>query len=188
MSDNKKLAVVFPGIGYHKDKPLLYYASKLVKSKGYEVIDIEYHDLPHKIRGDKAMMREAAELAYAQTVKSLYGAKIDAYEDIVFIGKSIGTVILAKYAAEHHINARQILYTPVEATFNYASSQAIAFIGDADPWSVLADVERMAKEKNIPLHIYPDCNHSLECEDVNENIEILHDVIRKTEEYLWGIY
>ena len=27
----KKLAVLFPGIGYHVDKPLLYYGAKLAK-------------------------------------------------------------------------------------------------------------------------------------------------------------
>ena len=27
-----KLAVIFPGIGYHTDKPLLYYGKKLVKN------------------------------------------------------------------------------------------------------------------------------------------------------------
>ena len=26
---NKKIAVVFPGVGYHADKPLLYYSRKL---------------------------------------------------------------------------------------------------------------------------------------------------------------
>ena len=29
-----KLAVIFPGIGYTKDKPLLYYAGKLAKAAG----------------------------------------------------------------------------------------------------------------------------------------------------------
>ena len=31
-----KIAVFFPGIGYHCDKPLLYYARKLVQEYGYE--------------------------------------------------------------------------------------------------------------------------------------------------------
>lgn len=32
----KKLAIFFPGIGYHCDKPLLYYARKLTQECGYE--------------------------------------------------------------------------------------------------------------------------------------------------------
>ena len=42
---SKKLAVIFPGIGYHTDKPLLYYSKKLAKTKDYEVVEIKY-DLP----------------------------------------------------------------------------------------------------------------------------------------------
>ena len=31
---NKKIAVVFPGVGYHADKPLLYYSRKLAAQYG----------------------------------------------------------------------------------------------------------------------------------------------------------
>ena len=30
----RRLAVVFPGIGYHADKPLLYYSRKLAAQQG----------------------------------------------------------------------------------------------------------------------------------------------------------
>lgn len=32
----KKLAVFFPGIGYHCDKPLLYYSRKMAEQNGYD--------------------------------------------------------------------------------------------------------------------------------------------------------
>ena len=32
----KKIAIVFPGVGYTKDRPLLYYAGKLAVKRGYE--------------------------------------------------------------------------------------------------------------------------------------------------------
>ena len=41
MSD-KRLAIIFPGMGYHKDKPLLYYSRKLLEQMGYDVIEVEY--------------------------------------------------------------------------------------------------------------------------------------------------
>ena len=40
-----KLAVLFPGIGYHCDKPLLYYAAKLAKAAKYEVLPVSYTGL-----------------------------------------------------------------------------------------------------------------------------------------------
>ena len=38
----KKIAVVFPGVGYTKDRPLLYYAGKLAAANGYELIHRDF--------------------------------------------------------------------------------------------------------------------------------------------------
>ena len=35
-----KLAILFPGIGYHTDKPLLYYSKKILKNMDYEIKEI----------------------------------------------------------------------------------------------------------------------------------------------------
>ena len=43
----KKLAVLFPGIGYHCDKPLLYYSKKCLSAYGYEIIEVNYTHFPH---------------------------------------------------------------------------------------------------------------------------------------------
>ncbi len=182
--NSKKLAVMFPGIGYHKDKPLLYYATKLVQSKGYDVVHVEYHDMPQKIRGDIAMMKKAAELAYGQSKEQLAEVSFDEYESVLFVGKSIGTVVLAKYVTDHAIDAKQIWYTPVEGTFSFGAKDAIAFIGDADPWSDVDEVKRLAREQGISLHSYPECNHSLECSDIERNIDIIKDVMKITADYL----
>ena len=37
----KQLAVLFPGIGYHADKPLLYYSAKLARAHGCEVTTVQ---------------------------------------------------------------------------------------------------------------------------------------------------
>ena len=41
MKTKKKIAVLFPGIGYHTDKPLLYYGKKLAGERGYEIVEIQ---------------------------------------------------------------------------------------------------------------------------------------------------
>ncbi len=184
MSDNRKLAVIFPGIGYHKDKPLLYYAGKLLRNAGYELLPVGYHDMPQKIRGDREMMRQAALLAYEQSCEQLEGTDLSAYNDLVFVGKSIGTVALEKYAADHELRVRRIWYTPVEATLSYWTGDVIAFIGDADPWSDVDTVKHLAAERGIRLFSYPDCDHSLECGDVDRNLVILREVMRITAEFI----
>ena len=37
-----KLAILFPGIGYHTDKPLLYYSKKILKNMDYEIKEIHF--------------------------------------------------------------------------------------------------------------------------------------------------
>ncbi len=183
----KKLAVIFPGIGYHKDKPLLYYATKLVKGAGYDVINIEYHDMPQKIKGNAAMMKMAAELAYAQTEEQLKDVEFTEYDDVLFIGKSIGTVALSKWcASEHEINAKQVWYTPVEATFSYTADNVVAFIGDADPWSDVNVIKAKAEAYGIKLFSYPGCNHSLETGNVSVDINTIHEVMNLTEDFIAG--
>ncbi len=106
--EDQKLAVIFPGIGYHKDKPLLYYAAKMAKQCGYEIIYIDYHDMPQKIRGNAEMMQTAASLAAAQSREVLQAVRLDAYAEILLIGKSIGTVAAAQLASEWNAPVRQI--------------------------------------------------------------------------------
>lgn len=183
--DVNKIAVIFPGIGYHKDKPLLYYAAKLAKQHGYEIISIEYHDMPQKIRGNSEMMAIAAELAIVQSRDALQNIPINSATELLLIGKSIGTIAAAHFAAECDANIRQIWYTPLEATFTIGSQcPCIAFLGEDDPWSDVEKVKQMAETLHIPMDTYSGCNHSLECGDVMRNLEILQDVMEKTAVYL----
>ncbi len=177
----KKLAVFLPGIGYNKDKPLLYYSAKMAVNKGYEVIHVEYHDLPQKVKGDQSKMQAAAEIAFSQMEEQLKDVDFFAYGEALFVGKSIGTYLAALYVSKHKLDARQIWYTPLEATFSFDSKDVLAFIGDGDPWSNVDKVKQMAKEMEIPLYPYEGCNHSLECENVMRNIRVLEDVMGKTE-------
>ena len=53
----KRLAVIFPGIGYHCDKPILYYSRKLAKEQEYkEIISLEYSYTEKNIRGNEKRM------------------------------------------------------------------------------------------------------------------------------------
>lgn len=62
-----KLAVVFPGIGYGPDKPLLYYAARLARNQGYQILNVSYGSLPENVKGDRAKMEQAFELALKHT-------------------------------------------------------------------------------------------------------------------------
>lgn len=115
-----KLAVFFPGIGYHCDKPLLYYARKIVEKLGYdEIISLSYSYNGNNIRGNEEKMKEAVTVLYTQAKESLKEIPFQSYDEILFVSKSVGTIIAFAYANEFHISCKQVLYTPLTYTFDY---------------------------------------------------------------------
>lgn len=177
-----KIAVYFPGIGYHCDKPLLYYGRKIACEQGYQDYrNIHYTYHGGNIRGNEEKMQEAYEALFSQAEAELTDIVWSDYEDVLFVSKSIGTIIAVSYAKKYELKrVRHILYTPLAQTFLFAPVHACAFIGTADPWSSTDEVIRLAKENDIPIAVYEGCNHSLECEDTLKNIENLKDAMQKT--------
>lgn len=180
----KRIAVLFPGIGYHCDKPLLYYSRRLAQNVGYDTFPITYSFKKSGLKGNPEKMREAAGELMRQTEKALQGLRLKEYEDILFISKSLGTAIAARYAFEHDLNVRHILFTPLEQTFEYPVNISIAFSGTADLW---ADTERITKlcgESDIPLTVIDGADHSLETGDVLRNINILKEVTEQVRNFI----
>lgn len=127
-----KLVVCFPGIGYHCDKPLLYYGRRVAESIGYkEYKNVEYVNRIGNVKGDPVKMQAAFEDLYGQTEEILKDIDFSGYDSILFLSKSVGTIIATTYAERHKIPCRHVLYTPLEATFDNCSDnlsgRAIAF-------------------------------------------------------------
>lgn len=185
-----KLAVYFPGLGYHCDKPLLYYSRDIACELGYQDYrNISYAYHAGNIRGDEEKMKAAYESLFSQAEAALADIIWSDYEDVLFFSKSIGTIIAASYAMKYKLGgARHVLYTPLAQTYLFAPEHAVAFIGTADPWSDAGEIIRLSDTKRIPLTVYDDCNHSLECNDTLKNLEILKDVMQRTKSFCGEVY
>ena len=180
-----KIAVLFPGIGYHCDKPLLYYSRKLAKECGYdEIVSLRYSYDGGNIRGNEKKMQRAFESLYAQAEKSLEKIDFSRYDDILFVSKSVGTIISSAYAEKHDIKCRQVLYTPLKQTYGFMHDEAIAFIGTSDPWSDVPEVEKLSEKQCVPMHVYSEADHSLETVDTLKNLGILIGVMKKTLDFV----
>ena len=182
----KKLAVILPGIGYTCDRPLLYYSGKLAQGLGWETVRVPYGGFPEKVRGDLEKMRQSADMALAQTEDMLKSIDWEQYGQILFIAKSVGTVVATAYAYAHGLSCRHLLFTPVEATFAVPAGNAIAFHGTADPWAETEPLKRLCREANVPLHITENANHSLETGDVLLDIRNLQTVMKQAEAFMRG--
>lgn len=182
-----KLVVCFPGIGYHCDKPLLYYSRKLAAAAGYDhEIALNYTYRKAGLRGNDAALREAFDALYAQAETQLATVDWAEYDDVLFLSKSIGTAVAAAYARRHGVVCRHALYTPLALTFEFAPQKAIAFLGTADPWSDVDAVAARSRANGTPLHLYAGANHSLETADVLGNLDALRDVMQKTQAFVAG--
>lgn len=183
-----KLAVIFPGIGYTPDKPLLYYAAKEASEHGYDkIIKLKFtSENKENIRNNPDAMKRVFEKLYEEAQNQLSEVVFGEYEEILFVSKSIGTIIASAYAKNHRLDVRHLLYTPLEFTFDFEPKNALAFIGTNDPWSNAEKVIEMSEEAGVPIEVYEGLNHSLETDDTMKNIEILKDVMKKTKDFLEG--
>ncbi len=182
----KKLAVFFPGIGYTVDKPLLHYSRRLAADEGYEVRLLPYSGFPQKVKGDRGKMRESYQIALKQSREMLSDLALSEFDEILFVGKSIGTTVAAQIAAESAVpdRIRLVLYTPLEETFSFPFRDAVAFTGSADPWVPEGRIPALCLERGIPCHVIPDANHSLETGDLPEDIRRLKKIMKKTRKFI----
>lgn len=180
----KKIAVIFPGVGYHADKPLLYYSKKIAAHYGYEIAEAAYGKFPKKVKGSKEKMEKAFRSALEQAEDILADVDFSGYDDILFISKSVGTAVASAYGEKHHLQTRNIYYTPVEASFQFMKQPGPVFTGTADSWVSHEAVCSACREGGFPLYTTENGNHSLETGDVRKDLENLQEIMRVTEGYI----
>lgn len=179
-----KLAVLFPGIGYTCDKPLLYYGGKLAQLAGYEVLRVSYGGFAPGIKGDPKKMEEAFYSALEQTEECLAGTDFRGRE-LLFLSKSIGTAVAAAFAKKHGLCVKSVSFTPVEQTFLFAEGDGIMFHGTKDPWAKNTDRIREGCERiGQRLYLVEGANHSLETGDVDRDIRNLREVMMEVKDYI----
>lgn len=184
----KKIAVFFPGIGYTVDKPLMHYGRRLAASLGYEIRLLPYGGFPDKVKGSREKMKESFEIALTQSKAMMADLNLEAYDEILFFGKSVGTAAAAAFAAQYGEweRIRLILYTPLDETFSFPFADAVVFTGSEDPWvgKENSRITELCRERGIPCYVYPGADHSLETGDIHRDLEYMKQIMQKTEEYM----
>ena len=84
------LTVLFPGIGYTCDRPLLYYAKCIAKKNGYEdIIQVQYEKVDKAgLQGNHEKMTEVFKKLYESSVKYLADVEWEKYDKILFISNN----------------------------------------------------------------------------------------------------
>ena len=169
MKENKNLLVLFPGKGYVATCPLLYYAYFKYERKGYECVVISY--------GDYNNINDARNNALAQISK----LDFTCYGDIVFLSKSMGTIIAGWLEDKICENVRHIYLTPINDTLRYLKKEkniSIVIAGTNDPFLDVNILTAHCNQENIKVELIDGADHSLEtAADVITNIDILKRVV-----------
>ncbi len=183
----KKTAVIFPGVGYTKDRPLLYYSGKMAATLGYELVHVDFSGIDwskEKLK-DRDFLQEALDICLGRirrAVGDVYGLS---KENTVFISKSIGTVAACAYAHEHSLDVKQLCFSPLEMIEGYVRPNgAVLFYGDADPFADHVQIERIARDKSLATVKIAGGNHSLETGDVFTDIGNLMIIMERVKKEL----
>ena len=187
----KKLAIIFPGVGYTCAKPLLYYTAQLAAEYDYEVIRLDYVMYIHNFKGrTMEALIPVAVTAKERILAQMKEINPTQYKDILMISKSIGTVIACKVQEElawDKKTARHFWMTPIPLTLPYLENFSGLFVaGTGDPYISKELVEKAAFEHPDKTgKIFPGCNHSLEIHgDTKGNIQRLSEVVEKLREMI----
>lgn len=174
-SGSSSLLVLFPGMGYTCDKPLLHYAKACGMASGYDVLCIRYGSMTFRKEKIQASIQPAYEIAL-QTIKHF---SLQEYTHIRFISKSLGTIVAGRIAESYtSYDIQHMFLTPLKETIPYMkSSTDITISGDEDPMisrETLMDIAQLP----IQSYVLSKANHSLEViEHPKISVEYLQQVV-----------
>jgi phosphoglycolate phosphatase len=177
---SQKLCVVFPGRRYSCDRSLLYYPSCYLQRRGFEMIYLHY-DADRETK-DMIPLSENFAAAYKETEKVLADIDFAKYDEIIFLSKSLGTVVASQYGADHHIDhLTHIYFTPVDRMLPFIKENDLIFAARTDSYME----NTTAKLSHFPhAHILDIDSHSMEDrEDELHSLKIMEEVMKILQEF-----
>ena len=190
--ESRKLAVIFPGLGYGAFMPVLYYPGLVMRSAGADVLHVEYN-YNSPVFQALSSMEQYQRIAHDCTAAYRAAEAQHAYSYFTLIGKSLGTLALGHLLATGPTlrHADWIWLTPLLR--NQALRQqicsvphhALFVIGTADQHydaGLLAEIEQAVGGESL---VVEGANHSLEIPgNPLASIQIMQQVIQKIEAFV----
>ncbi|SYX83155.1 alpha/beta hydrolase [Paenibacillus alvei] len=168
---NNKLVVLFPGWNYPCELPLLYYAGNTALQQKYDVLKLEYGYQAARTNLDKKDLPKVIDECY-ESINRI----ITNYDKVIFISKSLGTIIAGEVHRRFESNVYHIFLTPLVGTIPFINtSDGIVIYGGNDPSFTKDNAKQLDGSQKI-IEI-PDANHGLETGDVEENLSILKNIV-----------
>ncbi len=158
------IVVIFPGARYTCQEELLVKCAEKYETAGYHVIKLVYHQIPFK---QLATYEEVISLCTPLILAQLKNIDFNAYTDIVFISKSVGTILACYFSEYFSISPNHLFLTPDQETLARIQPSFYVMglvIGDEDPHIHYEDIVRFANKYNFPFLVIPTAGHNLKPE------------------------
>jgi len=191
--DTKEVALVFPGLAYNSNMPLLHYTIETILASGINVLTVDYD-----YSNNTEFMKQSQQTKSDWLIEDVKAAlsvvtKKENQEVVCLVGKSLGTLALG-YLLETHENLRDvktIWLTPLiknpellEQMLTYMKD-AVLVIGTKDPHYDRDIVDRLNASTQLSGIIIDGANHSLEIEgDVTQSLRVLMQIVAILQQFL----
>lgn len=192
-SNGDKLLVLFPGVGYLCDSPLLYYPRLIGMHKGYDVLSFTHSFVFSKLfwelkDNDKDQWYDADMLKISKHLIDLEKN----YERIVYLGKSMGTTSIKKLIewGHRHPKYAYIVMTPGTTwaeqidLYNGIDNRVLVIGSNTDKHFTIEKYQQTKFNANIDFFVVDNAGHLLEKETYGETREILDQVMNKIAKFL----
>ena len=182
--DSNTLVVLLPGVGYTLDRPLMDYSKKLALELKYDVLPIEYG---FQVARKEFNKEKDFTILLQESVKQFNLAVNKTYIEIIFIGKSLGTII--QNFLNHEVKefrVKNIYLTPVNKTYEVGMAEnSLVISGTNDPLINKETRINIRKLDGVKFIDIEGGDHSLNIkDDIIKSIENLKKVIKLEKEYL----
>jgi hypothetical protein len=115
-----------------------------------------------------------------EAVRALDRAISGQYSRVVFIGKSIGTLVQTEVVQKVSFPVRNhVFLTPLKPIIPaiQQSQHALVTVGDNDSLFDSSDIAQIKGLHNVALRVVQGADHMLETEDFSTSIDVLRDVV-----------
>jgi predicted alpha/beta-hydrolase family hydrolase len=185
------LAVVFPGLHYTADMPLLYYTSKVLTGRRCDVLQV---NVDYTISAYRSLPAEERARWLAADASAAYGVgiKYRDYTQLILAGKSIGTLALTHLIGSGTgTQAITIWLTPLlrQAQLVTAARQcsqpALFVAGTADPNFDDEALTQICTNRQAELVLIEGADHSLEIPtDLFGSLRALDEILTGIDDFL----
>lgn len=184
--ETRHVAIVFPGMGYTADMPLLYYPSRLLLEAGADLLTVDYAYNRPDFTALSGPGRE--QWLFADVSAACRAALAQRpYQRVTLIGKSLGTLAMAHLLATEPglEGARTVWLTPllsndrVWTELRRAGRPAVVAIGTADRFYDATRIAEARATPDVDAVVIDGADHSLELRgDVLGSLAALERVLR----------